>query len=243
MPLFSILAAKYSIFLVDAGYKGYLRAFMETTHEMIQKQRLKKIGVVHPDLSGNLEATRAKSLNKDAHENQPSSFYMLKKAFRRMRIKSENINMLDIGCGTGRVLTFGMLQGFERVRGVDLDEEGLQKAIANCSKMKEKGYDTAFEIGAADACEMNIPSEVNVIYMFNPFGEKTMEVVLGNIIRHVKETGKVLHVIYSNPMHKSVYEKHPEVTKIYESFFKSGKADVAIYRIKSEELRIKNTSL
>ncbi|MCP9751048.1 class I SAM-dependent methyltransferase [Ferruginibacter sp. HRS2-29] len=234
MPLTNALTTRYRIFLFDAGYKGYTRAFLETLYEVLQKRKLKKIGVIHPDLSDNLEATKAKSLYKDAHENQPSSFYMLKKAFRRLQLKAQGIHMLDIGCGAGRVLTFGMLLRFKRVTGVDLDEEGIRKAICNCRRMQENGYATDFDISAADACNLKIPDDVNLIYMFNPFGEKTMNTVLDGIISHVKNTGKELHVIYSNPTHKAIFDGKPEVTKIHESFFKNKKPDVAIYRIKSE---------
>jgi predicted RNA methylase len=220
--------------MYDAGYKGYYRAFFETMDEVVNKRRLKKLGVIHPDLSVNVEATKARSLNKDAHENQPSSFYMLGKTFRRIKLNYQDCSMLDIGCGTGRVLTFGMLLGFKRVMGIDLDEEGIKQAITNCNMMEKNGHNTTFDVRVADACHLTIPGDVSLIYMFNPFGGKTMETVLENIIAHVKSHKKELHVIYSNPTQKALFENRDEVTKINESFFKNGKADVAIYKINYE---------
>ena len=228
---FGNLSERYRIFQFDAAYKGYYRAFIETFAELAKKKTLKRMGIVHPDLSVNLTDTIARSQHKDAHENQPSSFYTLNKGFSKLNIPYKDIQLLDIGSGTGRVLTFGMLLKVKHVTGIDLDEEGIRQAISNCSIMQQRGYKSGFDVFSADACTFEIPVGVNVIYLFNPFGEKTMNEVIGNIVRHVDKTGKPVFVIYANPTLRHLFDNYPQATKIFESFFKNKKPDMAIFRI------------
>ncbi|MBC7534764.1 MAG: class I SAM-dependent methyltransferase [Ferruginibacter sp.] len=225
------LKTKYSFLLADTSKKGLFRSVAENLYEFRSKKKFKAIGVSHPDYCSNLDKTNSMSANKDAHENQPSSFYSLKKAFGLLDLDSSNISLLDIGCGAGRVLSFGMLLNFKEVYGVDLDDPALQKAMDNCKEMKKKGYKTSFYIGHEDACNYNIPKSVNVIYLFNPFGEKTMKQVFANIVKHANLSGNELYIVYSNPACNDVFTKYESCTKIFESYYKSKKPDIFIFKI------------
>ncbi len=225
------IITKCRIIKVDALHKGYRRALLDNLYEFIYKRRFRKIGVHHPDNITTLSDTNQRSVNKDAHANQPSSFYCLRKAFSKINIDHKNICMLDIGCGSGRVLSYGMLLSFKRVSGIDLDQEALTIAANNCKQMQQSGYTTMYEVQAADATVFNIPECVNVVYMFNPFGEKTMEQTLANLINHCKTLGHKIYVVYSNPVYLHIFEKSKEAKKIFESFFKDGSRDVAIFQM------------
>lgn len=169
---------------------------------------------------------------KDVHANQPSSFYMLKKAFSHINIKPENISLLDIGCGSGRVLSYAMLLNFKKVFGIDLDESGIEKAVSNCTQMQKNGYTTIFNIQNADATRYDIPEGINVIYMFNPFGEQTMKTVLENIIAYCKHLDKSVYLVYCNPVYINLFEEKKECEKLYECFFKNKNREMVIYNIK-----------
>ncbi len=187
IPLYSWITAKIKIWSKDAANKGYKRVFLENLQEFVQKRTFKKLGVLHPHNSVGLSETISKSEHKDAHENMPSSFYSLKQAFKTLPIPFEDICMLDIGCGSGRVLTYGMILSFKRVVGIDLDEKGIEKAIENCLQLQMKGYDTLFDIQVADATQFEIPAYINLIYLFNPFGGATLSKVCENIHAHCKK--------------------------------------------------------
>lgn len=225
------LKIKYDIWSVDAKYKGNKRVFIENFVEFYQKRRFRQFGVLHPHNSINQPVINGLSLNKDANENMPSSFYSIKKAFKNLRIKFRDICLLDIGCGSGRVLSFGMLLKFKNVAGVDLDEKGIQKAIDNCQQLQKKGIKTTYNIQVADASQYDIPEDTNVIYLFNPFGEKTMSIVADNIIKHCQRLSKDIYVVYCNPVHMDVFMNRKECIRTFESFFKNKRRELAIFRI------------
>ena len=121
------LTIKISIWLKDASRKGNFRVFQDNLHEYVNKRKFGRMGVSFtedPEVQSN---TLNNSEFKDVHANQPSSFYTLKKAFSHIDLKPENISLLDIGCGSGRVLSYAMLLKFKKVFGIDLDESGIQK--------------------------------------------------------------------------------------------------------------------
>ena len=231
IPGISWLNTKYKFLLDDSAKKGIARTFSESIYEYRNKKKFRNLGVFHPDFVANIETTNEKSTNKDAHENQPSSFYSLNKAFSHLPVPANEISLLDIGCGSGRVLSFGMLLKFREVFGVDLDEPAIEKAIANCSRMQKKGYSTSFQISFEDACEYAIPKSVNVVFMFNPFGMKTMEKVAANIFQHAEKRNAALYFVYANPTCQEIFNKEPRCKRIFESFFKSGKPDIFIFQI------------
>jgi SAM-dependent methyltransferase len=226
------LQHKYRNISQHIKYKGVGVFFISKAYDYYQKFRFKKLGIYHPPRSGNLSFTSEKSLNKDSHENQPSSFYELREGFNKTKLNSSEISMIDIGCGEGRVMNFGMLLGFKRVFGIDLDEPALEKAAENCKKMQQQGFNTAFHVESADAALYNIPENINLFYLFNPFGEKTMEKFAGNLVNYSKKYRSELHVIYCVPDFRNVFYKYQECTKIFENQNKE-KTDVyiAVFKI------------
>ncbi len=227
----SWISTKYNFLKNDAAKKGILRSFLENLFEYRNKKKFSQMGVAHPDFCNNLGETNARSIFKDANENQPSSFYSLNKAFKLIKLKPTEISLADIGCGSGRVLSFGMLSGFKEVYGVDLDKSGLEKAQQNCETMHRNGATTTFALTYADASTYAIPKNVNVIYMFNPFGEKTMSKIVENIINYSAGVIKNVYIIYSNPACKHLFENNNKFTKVFETYFKNKKPDITIYKL------------
>lgn len=169
---------------------------------------------------------------KDAHENQPSSFYAVKEGLKKVPIAHNKIILLDIGCGNGSILNYAMLLHFKKAIGIELDNKAINKALINCNRLKEKGFETEFEIINTDAVTYYIPEIVNVIYLFNPFGNQTMEKVVTNIINHAKKWQKEIYVIYNMPSYQQCFEWHPECKKIYERLNKNKTmAELSVFKI------------
>jgi len=232
MSVVTLVKKKILTFFGQVQYKGVGRAIKDVAYEQFYKYKFKKKGVHFQDYDENLEMTNAKSLNKDSHENTTSSFYILNKAFKRLPVKKDDISLLDIGCGAGRVLSFGMFLGFRKVVGIDLDEPALKSAVINCSKMQEKECATNFAVEHADANNFPIPPDINVVYLYNPFGLKTLQAVMGNILNQVKGGGKDIFLIYANPSYRGVLDEYDSCQRIYQSHYrKQTHADLVIYRI------------
>ena len=76
--------------------------------------------------------------------------------FRKIDLPKQKINLLDIGCGSGKILVAGMFLKFNKVTGIDLGDASLKRAKENCTKA-ETASSTKYEIINYDAAEYPIP--------------------------------------------------------------------------------------
>ena len=200
--------------------------------EQYYKHKLKNIYLNYPDIYTNIETLNGQSINKDSRLNQGTAYYAIKKGIEVSGIDYSDITLLDIGCGYGKTLNFGMLQKCKQVIGIDLDVTAVNQAIANCSLMKKNGFNTPFSVHNTDASQYTIPENVNVIFMANPFGKKTMEAVAKNIIQNLQQYNKEIYIIYFVPVHQDVYLNYKECTKVYESFTRHKKeSELVIFKV------------
>ncbi len=226
------IVSKYHHLAAHIQNKGLGNFISAKIYDNTIKLRLYLAGVNFSKTAAQQQQATATSLNNDAHENQPSSFYDLKKGFSVLPLSKNEIELLDIGCGSGRVMNYCMLQRMKKVIGIDLDEEAISFASNNCTILKQKGSTTNFSIEKADATAFSIPHEINTVYMFNPFGGQTMQAVAANIISHAQKNNKAVYLIYCMPSFKDVFEANASCRKIYEEFNKNKThAELAVYAI------------
>ena len=173
------------------------------------------------------------AVNKDARLNQASPYYEIERMFSVTGMPNSDIYLLDLGCGFGKVLNWGMIYNFNKVVGIDLDQSAIDKAIANCNKLKERGYTTNFDVIAEDATTYDIPFGVNMAYVANSFGKKTLKAVLDKLILYSKiNNNKQVFIAYYIPIHCQLFSDYKEITKVFERFIKNKtEAEMAIFRI------------
>lgn len=209
------------------------REFASTKlYDYFIRMQLIRAGVNFRKTTAQLAQSTAVSANNDAHENQASSFFILKKGIAALPLAIPEISLLDIGCGSGRVMNYCMLRKVKAVAGIDLDDDALQIAAANCKLLFDKGYKTPYAVENADATVYSIPASVNTVYLFNPFGRQTMQATAANIIGHAKKINTAVFVIYCMPAFKDIFENNTACTKIYEEFNKDKtRAELTVFKI------------
>lgn len=114
--------------------------------------------------------------------------------FKHISINPEDV-LVDVGCGKGRVINYWLSQKLtNRIVGLELDPEVAKQTISQFSKWKN------VEILQGDAI-INLPSDGNVFYFYNPFSEEKVREFEQQIssIYHDKE----IRIIYYNP--KSIH--------------------------------------
>jgi SAM-dependent methyltransferase len=219
----------------EIKYYGLFNIVRTKAIELHYKRKFKNLGIVYYRENNPVNVLNTLSVNKDACLNQATDYYTLKKAFDFAGIIYSKINLLDIGCGYGKVLNFGMLMNFKTVIGIDLDEAAVDIAISNAGKMEANGFKTPYHFHTADACHFQIPVGINIIFMANPFGEKTMQQVMANIIAYQQNINKDLYIVYSVPVHQDVLNAYIECKKIYESFNgDKTSSEIVIYKINNK---------
>jgi SAM-dependent methyltransferase len=173
------------------------------------------------------------SINNDAHENMPSSYYDIKQVLKQIPMPLHEISMLDIGCGSGRVVAFGMLCKLKAIYGVDLEDDAIKIADENCKLLFNKGYKVPYKVTTADATIFQIPDGVNVLYIFNPFGATTMQRCIENIVKYGEKTTEPLYILYRLAAFREQFDEHPKFTRLYEEMHYSKKYySLCVYKFK-----------
>jgi predicted RNA methylase len=123
--------------------------------------------------------------------------------FKNLRLTSQDV-FADIGCGKGRMICSAASFGVKKVIGIEIDPDLAAIAHKNAAAMR--GKRSPIEILCCPAQEYSY-TEANVLFLFNPFGRKTLETVVKKILsEHDGSADK--KVVYAVPDHGHVLEKN-----------------------------------
>ena len=136
---------------------------------------------------------------------QGANYYLLEKVFDHLQSIEANQNILDFGCGKGRVLAVAGYYGFRKITGVEFAKELCEVARKNIIPVQQKFPDKIFNVIHANAVDYKIEPDTNVFFFFNPFDEVVMLAVVKNILASLKQNPREAYVVYINPLHKEIF--------------------------------------
>ncbi len=138
-----------------------------------------------------------------AYQNHGTAFVPTSKDFLQQLIEDledaidgrlDRELFVDCGSGKGSAIIHARKIGFKRSIGVEFAQELHIIAEANIEKLKLKSTDSIY----GDVTTYQIPNDVSVIYLFNPFDEVVMEKFLENLLRQKSSFGGEVYLIYKN---------------------------------------------
>ena len=144
-----------------------------------------------------LDKTEYMTTHPDSIEYVGARFIQLKNIFDKLPIEYHNSSLLDLGCGKGRAIAVAAKHPFLKIIGLEYDPKLALSAQKNITAMRNK-ISNNIEVVYADAINYDIPKEINVIYMFNPFVGNTLKQVINNIHRSYKAAPRKIHIIFLN---------------------------------------------
>jgi SAM-dependent methyltransferase len=136
---------------------------------------------------------------------QGANYYLLENVFEYLQSIAVNKNIIDFGCGKGRVLAVAAYYGFTNITGIEFAKEICEEAKKNIAPLQKQFPEKIFTIIHADAVDYKIDSNRNVFFFFNPFDKIVMLAVAKNILRSLKENPREAYVVYLNPVHKEIF--------------------------------------
>ena len=231
--------AKLKYYYSSAQKKGWVEMLRQARFDYRHKQKAEpyNFSAISDDYllsdHSTTDEVYANSMGKDGHLNSPSSTYYIFKCFSFINLPARQVTLLDVGCGNGKILVSGMQQQFKKVYGVDLDTKALEIARQNCQIAQRVHATTAYEITNADAATYVIPQDVNVIFLYNPFGQVTLAQVVQNIETSYRQLKRSIYVLYYSPVYASVFEQRPLFELQYANKLKNGDCDFKVFRIKA----------
>jgi hypothetical protein len=135
----------------------------------------------------------------------PVNYYMLEKMMNEINQFSHNKTFLDIGCGKGRAMVVAAHYGFTKISGIDISKEFLDDTRQNLLVVKKKFPDLKFDVLLRDAFYCQIPTDISVVFIFNPFDEVIMSGVVNNILMSLEKEPRTIRVIYINPLYENLF--------------------------------------
>lgn len=164
------------------------------------------VGGIHEQSELDLpEASRESATRYEATEE-----YEFRYVLERLPIDFEDYKFLDYGSGKGIVLSFAADYPFRRVTGVELSPMLHQVAEKNIEEMHRHQRVNSGPVYSelSNAAEYQMPERPHVIYLFNPFGPDVLEDVLNRLALHLSDVEQPSYLLYNNPIHHQVIEKH-----------------------------------
>ena len=129
---------------------------------------------------------------------RPTGWLTLKKILPPEEVTPDDV-FLDLGSGKGRAVFLAAQYPFGRVIGVELSPE--LHAIAE--KNLRRHDRTRIELVNADVVEYEVPADVTVVFLFNPFGGSVFGGALANVLRSLDAHPRPLRLIYVNPVEEA----------------------------------------
>ena len=177
-------------------------AFFTVYHEIKGEE---KYGIQTSKLN-NLKKLSIKGNNINHAENyQGANYFLLEKVFLWLQNINANSNIIDYGCGKGRVLIVAAFYGFNKITGIDFAKELCEEAQKNIIPLQQYFPQKRFDVIHADAVDYQIEDDMNVFFFFNPFDEVVMLAVVKNILLSLKKNPREVYAVYLNPVHKEIF--------------------------------------
>jgi SAM-dependent methyltransferase len=142
-----------------------------------------------------------------ASQYMPVSYKLLQLIFTELPkiTATQATHLLDLGCGKGRALWVAAHFGFKKLTGVDFSKRLISAAQQNLQLVKNKFPQIKCSLKHNDAFYYDIPTDVDCIFLFNPFDEVIMSGVVNNIADSYYLKQRTITVIYVNPLHKDLF--------------------------------------
>ncbi|MBD0278534.1 MAG: class I SAM-dependent methyltransferase [Flavisolibacter sp.] len=137
-----------------------------------------------------------------ANEYMPSDYVLLEKVLRELNRYTHNKTFLDIGCGRGRTLIVAAHYGFKDITGVEFIAAHCRHAQQQIKRKEHQFEAVTFHIECMDAVHYTIPGDVQTIFLYNPFNETVIDIVIKNILKSLSKNRRPLFVVYLSPVHK-----------------------------------------
>lgn len=161
----------------------------------------KKYGITSTGIN-TLQALEKKGIDTEhATIYMPVSYDLLEEICPHP-LKGGKSHFLDIGCGKGRAMCIAAHHGFKKVTGIDFSKELCAAAEKNLSITKQKFPELQYKVYNNDAFYFKIPTDVDCIFMFNPFDDVIMSGVAENILESFEQLPRTIKLIYVNPLYK-----------------------------------------
>lgn len=146
---------------------------------------------------------------EDATHYEPTPIAQFDAMLAALPFPPDGATFVDVGAGMGRVVLLASQKAFAMAVGIEVSPALAETARDNLVRWRRAHPDVLckdLRITCKDALAFHFPPGDLVVYLFNPFGEATLERLLDRIV--AGRTGRVA-VLYHTPVHRGVLDAYP----------------------------------
>jgi hypothetical protein len=218
------------------GLAGALRYYCAGSFELLRDlapaRRRSRYGDIDYDFDHGVDTTWANITLRtrirellSGGQYQPSEPELFRRMLKALPVAPDGFTFVDVGSGKGRTLLMASDHAFRRIEGVEILCELHEIASRNIARYhgeQQKCFD--LESHAGDARDFVFPAEPTVLYLFNPFPEYVLRVVLDNLRNSIVKAPRPVYVIYHSLVHERVFAGCEWMCAVYRT------PEFAIYR-------------
>ena len=130
---------------------------------------------------------------------EPSGWLDLRRILRPGDVAPDDV-FADFGSGKGRVVLEAARYPFKRVIGVELSDELTAIAARNVAAAERTRRCGAVELVTSDVLDFEMPDDLTVAYVYNPFSGAIFEGLLTKLIETVDRVPRTVRLIYRTPL-------------------------------------------
>ena len=128
-----------------------------------------------------------------------SNWLTLRRVLSQRDVSTDDV-FLDLGAGMGRMVLEAARYRFRRVIGVEPVTELCDIARANVAKTRQRLRCRDIELVCSDVLEYQIPRDVTVVFLNNPFRGQIFAQVIDGLLTSVDDNPRRVRIIYANPV-------------------------------------------
>ena len=147
--------------------------------------------------------TELEHFHSEYNRYEPSAWWYLRSAIKRRDVAPDDV-FVDFGSGLGRVLYQAARLPFRRVVGVEVSPALADESRTKLEQVRERLRCQDVEVVCADAAEFTVPDDMTYAYFYHPFGGRTFDRVMDNIIESMDRRPRSVRLIYVCPAMEDV---------------------------------------
>lgn len=122
----------------------------------------------------------------------------VRRALKELAPKPSDV-FVDLGSGKGKALLIAGRLPYQRVIGVEIDDELSQYARRNIELAQQRLRAQEVDSIAASVLEWPFPDEMSVVFLYNPFIGETFRMVVRRVFESYDQRPRNLHIVYFYP--------------------------------------------
>lgn len=188
-------------FLYIGWHWNFELAWFVIRHEMIGEKQygIRTIGTY------NLSDAIEKNDRRYATWYEPVNYYSAGWLFDQLQPADIQTQLLDVGCGKGRVLAVAAAYGFRRLCGIDFSPKLIKSAMRVKTMLEGRYPGISTEVLCMNVRDYDVPDTVGVIFLFNPFDAAMMELFIARVKTSLRRSPRPLKVLYANPQCRQLW--------------------------------------